>query len=70
MADYAKWRDIEREFRELCNKQPVIRATEAPDGWIVRTNKAERFKSLAGIAAQTASGGSATWNHWLDLLKE
>ncbi len=69
MADYAKWRGLEREFRELCREQPMIRAAETPDGWIVRTNKAERFKALAGIAALNASGGSPTWNHWLDLLK-
>jgi hypothetical protein len=69
MTNYAKWRGLEREFRELCREQPMIRATETPDGWSVRTKKAERFKALAGIAGRNASGGSPTWNHWLDLLK-
>lgn len=69
MADYAEWRDLEREFRELCHKRPVIRASETPDGWIVRSRKVERFMALAGIAALNASGRSSTWNHWLDLLK-
>ena len=70
MVDYAEWRDIEREFRELCRDQPLIRATETPEGWIVLTNKAERFKGLAGIAAVNASGAGKTWNNWLDLLKQ
>ena len=69
MANYAEWRGIDREFRELCREQPMMRATETPDGWVVRTNKPERFKSLAGIAALNASRGSPTWDHWLDLLK-
>ncbi|HUE02572.1 MAG TPA: helix-turn-helix transcriptional regulator [Bryobacteraceae bacterium] len=69
MTNYAKWRDLEREFRELCREQPMIRAAETPDGWIVRTKKAVRFKALAGIAALNASGGSSTWNQWLDLVK-
>jgi hypothetical protein len=42
MANYAEWRGIEREFRELCREQPMMRATETPDGWVVRTNKPER----------------------------
>lgn len=32
-------------------------------------NHTERFKTLAGIAALHVSGGSPTWEHWLDLLK-
>jgi hypothetical protein len=33
-SNYAEWRGIEREFRELCREQPMMRATETPDGWV------------------------------------
>jgi hypothetical protein len=69
IADYDKWREIEREFRTLCQLHE-IRATETPDGWIVRSRRPERFKALANIAAFHITGGIAAWNNWLDLLKE